>query len=151
MLGRKYEFKPDKTGSGWLHKLYITPRQRMHILRWSLYILALVVASLIQDVILCRFSLLGGSVDLIACCIFLLAILLDPDNSAVFSLISSLLLYFSGGMPGPYGIVYITFLGSMISIFRFGFLQKNFLSTGLCTAAGVMFYELAIYFTGLFL
>jgi hypothetical protein len=151
MLGRKHEFKPDKTGSGWLSKLYITPKQRMKLLRWALYILALLIASLIQDVLFCRFSVLGGSIDLLSCCIFLLAVLLDPDDSAVFCLICSVLLYFSGNMAGSYGIIYVTFLGSMMSIFRFGFLQKGFLSTFLCTGISIMLYELAIYFTGLFL
>ena len=151
MFRRKHEFKPDKTGSGLLSKLYITPRQRKNILRWTLYTLVLVILSLIQDVILCRFTILGGGTDLTVCGILLLAILLHPDTSAVFCLISSLLLYFSGGTPGPYGIIYITFLGVLLCIFRYGYLQRTFDSTILCAGVGLMLYELLTFATGLFL
>lgn len=151
MRRRKYEFKPDKTGSGILSKLYVTPKQRLTLLRWTLYALVLLVLSLVQDVILCRFSIFGGGTDLTVCGILLLAILLSPDDSAVFCLISSLLLYFSGGMSGPYAIVYLTFLGVLLNIFRGGYLQKSFGSTILCAGVGLMLYELLIFGTGLFL
>jgi len=151
MRRRKHEFKPDKTGSSLLSKLYITPRQRKNLLRWTLYTLLLVALSLVQDVILCRFTIFGGGTDLTACGILLLAILLHPDTSAVFCMISSLLLYFSGGMAGTYAIVYLTFLGVLLCIFRFGYLQKTFGSTLLCAGVGLMLYELLIFFTGLFL
>lgn len=151
MRRRKYEFKPDKTGSGFLSKLYVTPKQRLTLLRWTLYAVVLLALSLIQDVILCRFSFFGGGTDLAVCGILLLAILLQPDDSAVFCLVSSLLLYFSGGMSGPYAIVYLTFLGVLLNIFRGGYLQKSFGSTILCAGVGLMLYELLIFGTGLFL
>lgn len=151
MHRRKHEFKPDKMGAGILNKLYVTPKQRLMLLRWSLYALVLVALSLIQDVILCRFTIFGGGTDLTVSGILLLAILLHPDTSAVFCLVSSLLVFFSGGMSGPYAIVYLTFLGVLLCIFRFGYLQKGFGSTILCAGVGLMLYELLIFGTGLFL
>ncbi len=151
MRRRKYDFKPDKTGTGILSKLYVTPRQRMILLRWALYISMLLLLSLVQDVILCRFSFFGGGTNLVACGILLMAILLNPDDSAVFCLISSLLLFFSGGMPGPYAIVYLTFIGIFLCIFRYGYLQKGFGATALCAGVGLMLYEVLIFATGLFL
>ena len=47
MLGRKREFRPDRVGSGFLNKLYLTQRQRRSLLMWLLYTLALVALSLV--------------------------------------------------------------------------------------------------------
>ena len=68
MLGRKREFRPDRVGSGFLNKLYLTKRQRRTLLMWLLYTLALVVLSLVQDVILCRVSSHGATTDPAFCC-----------------------------------------------------------------------------------
>ena len=36
---KKYEFKPDRSGSNWMDRRYLTPQQRMRIVNWSLYAL----------------------------------------------------------------------------------------------------------------
>ena len=72
MARRKYEFKPDKEGSGILSKLYITRRQRLTLLRWTLYALVILVLSLVQDVILSRIGIRGATTDLVPAGILLL-------------------------------------------------------------------------------
>ena len=63
---RKRDFKPDRTGKGLLNKLYLTPRQRLRILKWTLLGLILLLFSLLQDVLLSKISLYGATTDLVS-------------------------------------------------------------------------------------
>lgn len=151
MFKRKYEFKPDKERSGTLSKLYITPKQRLTILKWVLTALVLVILSVIQDVILSRVTVFGVHTDLLACAILLVCVLQDPEVGCVFGLVSSLLYWFSGSAPGPYVVALLTVLGVLASIFRYSYLRFSFGTVILCTAAAVMLYELLLFAIGFFL
>lgn len=151
MWRRKHEFRPDKTGSGWLAQLYITRQQRARLLRWGLYCLALVLLSLLQDVIFCRVRIYGASTDLVAAGIFLLCMMLPTDAAAIFALLASVVYYFSGSTAGPYAILFITALGIFINIFRSSFLRKSFSAIALCSGGAVLFYELLVFAIGAFL
>lgn len=142
----KYEFRPDKPGSGLLSKLYITQKQRLSLLKWSLYGLLLLVLSVLQDVILCRVSIFGATTDLLPCMIFLICVYQGAENGGVFALVASALYQFSGTAPGHYIIGVITLLGVIAAIFRQGYLRKSMGADLLCS--GVMFavYELIVYF-----
>ena len=100
MAKRKYEFRPDKTGTSLLSKLYLTPKQRLSILRWVLYALLLVVLSVVQDVILSKAHLFGATTDLVPCAIILICVELGAETVALFALIAALLYQFSGPAPG---------------------------------------------------
>lgn len=150
-MAKKNEFKPDKPQNGLLSKLYLGQKQRRSLLKWSLYALVLLILSVLQDVILCRISILGATTDLVPCGIFLICVLEGMESGSVFCLVASLLYLFSGTAPGPYCIVFITFLGVGIAFFRQSFLQKRFSSAMLCTVAAVMVYEPAVFGIGLFL
>lgn len=147
---KKHEFKPDKERSGALNKLYITKKQRRNIAKWLLMALALVLISILQDVIMSRISIFGTHTDLTACAILLVCIMLDPEVGSIFVLSASSLYYFSGSAPGPYVIVMMTLLGVIIAIIRQSYLRYSFVSVFLCTAAAVMLYEILIFATGLF-
>lgn len=151
MLGRKHEFKPDRPDSGVLNKLYLTKKQRRSILKWVLYTLVLVVLSLVQDVILCRVSIGGATTDLVMGAILLLCLLMDVETGAVFALVASTLFFFSGSAPGPYSILFITGIGVILSVFRHSYLREGFLSVMLTLLAGIMLYQVLIFFTALFL
>lgn len=151
MFGRKHDFKPDRVGAGLLSKLYLTRKQRLSLLRWALYGLCLLLLSLLQDVILCQLRINGATTDLVSAGILLLCIMLPTDTCAVFALVSSLLYYFSGMAAGPYVIVFLTGLGILLNIFRYGYLQKNFLTVWLCAAVALMAFEMAVFVTGMFL
>lgn len=145
---KKSEFKPDKTHSGALSKLYITKKQRLHLLKWLLFALVLVSLSVLQDTILCRVHLLGATTDLLCGGLLLMCMLLDPEQGCVFMLAGSCLYCFSGSAPGPYVIGLLTVIGLVISIFRQSYLHQNFFTTFLCTAVAIMLYELLLFAIG---
>ena len=72
--------------------------------------MALLLISILQDVILCRFRLFGATTDLIPCAIILICIMEGVENGSVFALIASLIYQFSGSAPGMYAMVFITIL-----------------------------------------
>lgn len=146
MARHKYEFRPDKTGSGLLSKLYLTQKQRLSLLKWGLYGLTLLVLSVLQDVILCRVSIFGATTDLLPCVIFLICIYQGAENGGVFAVVASALYQFSGTAPGYYIIAVITLLGVFAAIFRQGYLRKSMGADLLC--AGIIFalYELIVFF-----
>ena len=151
MFRRKYEFKPDRMGSGFLSKLYLTRRQRLLLLKWALYALVMVALSLVQDVIISRLSFGGATTDLVPMAMMLLCLMLPTDDCAVFALVCSVLFYFSGSAPGPYAIAFLTGFGVIFNIFRYAYLRKSFGSTFFCAAAALMGYELLTFITGIFL
>ena len=151
LFKRKRDFKPDSTGKGLLNKLYLTPRQRLTILKWTLFGLCLLVLSLVQDVLLCQMSIFGATTDLVSAGILLISLILQPDQSSVFALVGSTLYYFSGSAAGPYCIAMLTVLSLMLNIFRHAFLRRNFGSILLCAGIGMLVYELVLYCVGLFL
>lgn len=151
LFKRKYDFKPDRTEGSTLKKLYLTPTQRKQILKWGLISLVLVLLSLLQDVVLSQVHIYGATFDLVVCGILLCAMFFDPETAAVFSLVSSTLYYFSGTAPGTYSIALITGLGTLLCIFRRGYLQRCFSAFFLCAGVGMMVYELLVFAIGCFL
>lgn len=147
---RKYEFKPDRTDGGLLKKLYLTPLQRKQLLKWGLISAVLVALSLLQDVVLSQIRISGATFCLVPCGILLCAMFFDPETAAVFTLVSSALYYFSGTAPGPYVIALLTALGTLLCVFRQGYLQRCFSALVLCAAVGMLVYELLIFIIGLF-
>ena len=148
---RKYEFKPDKIEGGTLKKLYLTPLQRKKLLKWGLISAVLVVLSLLQDVIFSQVSIGGATFALVPCGILLCAMFFDPETTAVFTLVASTLYVFSGTAPGTYSIALLTILGTLLSIFRRGYLQRCFSALFLCAAVGMMGYQLLVFAVGRFL
>lgn len=147
-MAKKNEFKPDKPRTGWLSKLYITPKQRRSILKWALYGLVLLVLSLLQDVVLCNFRLFGATTEPVPCAIILICLLEGTQNGCVFALIASLLYWFSGAALGAFAMVMITALSIFACMFRQGYLQKGFGAAMLCTASAVLIYEMAMFLLG---
>ena len=148
---KKNEFRPDKTGKGFLSRLHLTQQQRKTLLKWVMYAIFLIATSILQDVILARIEIAGATTDLVPCAIVLITLAEGAETGCVFALVSSLLYLFSGTAPGPYAMVFITFLAVVLTAFRQGYLQKSFGATMLCTAVAVVVYELAIFAIGLFL
>ena len=150
-MPKKNEFKPDKPNSGFFSRLFLTRKQRRSALKWLLYSITLLVLSIIQDVLLCRVSLLGATTELVPCGIFLICLLEGMESGSVFSLCASAVYLFSGSAAGYYSIVFITALSVGVTAFRQAYLQKSFNATMLCTAAALFVYQLATFAMGLFL
>ncbi|MBE6960498.1 MAG: hypothetical protein E7448_07255 [Ruminococcaceae bacterium] len=150
MLRKKHEFKPDRTDSGTLSKLYITKKQRLSLLKWFLFGLGLLVLSLVQDVIMSRFTVLGSTTDLVCGGIFLISLLIGVESCAVFALCASTVYYFAGFSPGVHCIILLTALSIFLNILRHSYLKKNFFSVTLCAVLGLMIYELLCFFFAIF-
>lgn len=149
MAKRKYEFRPDKLRSTLASKLYLTPNQRKTILRWFLFCALLMVASVLQDVILCRFRLFGATTDLVPCTLILICVFLGTNDSCLFVLLGALAYQFSGTSPGYYVVPLITVLALMLSMFRESYLRKSFSSVMLCAVVALLAYEMLLFVTGL--
>lgn len=150
-MARKYEFKPDKPRSSLLDKLFLTKKQRRSLLKWGLYALVLVVLSVLQDVLLSRVRLWGGTTELVPVGIFLICLLEGLEKGSVFCLVASLLYLFSGSAAGAYSVVFITTLAVVVTAFRQSYLQRGFGAAALCTAVAMAVYELAVFAITVFL
>ena len=150
-MAKNYEFKPDKPLVAWTSKLYLTKLQRASLLKWTLYALLLLVLSVLQDVVLCRFRLFGATTELVPCGIFMICLLEGSHTGSLFALISSCLYLFSGTPAGPYSMVLITFLAIFICLFRENFLQEGFAAMLLCVVFCLAAYEGFNFLAGLLL
>lgn len=148
---KKREFKEDKPHSGILGKLYLTKKQRLQILKWSLYGLLLLTLSLIQDVLMSKIRVLGATTELVPVGIFLICILEGAEDGSIFALVSSLVYLFSGTAAGPYSMVFITALAIGVTIFRQAYLQKGLIAAILCAGTAIFVYEMLQFLMGLFL
>ena len=129
----------------------MTPKQRRSFLKWFLYGMLLLVLSLLQDVVLCRFRLYGATTELVPIGIFLICILEGAENGCIFTLISALCYLFSGTAAGPYSMVFLTIIAISVTIFRQAYLQKGFGAAILCVAMAILSYELLQFAMALFL
>ena len=150
-MAKKREFQADKPHSGIIDRLYITPKQRLSILKWLLIGVVLLILSILQDVVLCRFRILGATTDLVPCAIILICIMEGVETGCLFALWSSLIYQLSGSAPGMYAMVFLTAIAIFAAIFRQSYLQKGLGAAFFCTAGALMAYELLIFLMGLFL
>lgn len=150
LFKKKHEFRPDRTESGALSKLYITKKQRLNLLKWLLFAILLVFLSVVQDVILSQVRIFGATTNLLCGALLMVCIMLDPEDGCVFILVGSTLYHFSGVSPGSYTIALLTVIGLLISIFRQAYLRRSFGTTFLCTGIAIMLYELLVFSIGAF-
>ena len=151
MANKNYEFRPDKSGSGLLSRLYLTRLQRLSALKWLLYSLVVLVSSVLQDVLLCDLYVWGATTDLVPCAVLMICVLEGADSGSLFCLITALVYLFSGSSPGYHILVLLPVLGVGASIFRESLLRKSFSATVLCAGAALILYELIIFGMALFL
>lgn len=150
-LFHKHEFRPDRRGTGKLNKLWPTPKQQLRILRWALYGVLCLVALLAQDVLLYRVNVTGGCTDLLPCLVIMVTVIQGVEGGSIFALVASVLYFFSGSSPGFHVIPVLTFVAVGTVIFRHAFLRRGFGSMLLCTALGMLVYELSLFTVSLFL
>ena len=148
---RKYEFKPDPTGTSFFKQLYITRLQRKKLLKWGLYTALCVVLLVIQDVIMSQFRFSGATTDLAAAAILLIAIYEGTEDGSLFSLIASTIYWFSGSAPGPYVIALMVILTMGATLFRQSFWHRSFSSIALCACISLIAYEMLLFIVGIFM
>lgn len=151
MARKKYEFRPDPTGYDVAGKLYLTKQQRQAFLKWLLYSLVCVAGLVLQDSMLARLKLLGGGFDLAPALIILICVLEGCDSGSVFALGASMVYVFSGSAQGRYCIIYLTIAAVLAAAFRQSYLRRGAGSDLICVGVAMICYELAVFFTALFL
>lgn len=151
MARKKITFRPDRTGSGIFSKLFITRRQRRSLLRWGLYSLGCMAALVLQDVILSRFRLFGGTIDIAPLAVMVVCVLEGSEKGSVFALLASCFYAYSGSAPGIAVIAVLTGICVLTSVFRQNFLQPGFNSSWLSCAVAGAIYQLTIFGLGLFM
>ena len=149
-LRPKAEFKPDTQESSLLKLLHMTQAQRDLYLKWGLYIIVIVLACMIQDVIMSQITIFGATTDLAVCAILLITVIEGVDVGSIFVLIASCLFYFSGSSPGPLCVGLMTFLGIGACLFRQMYWHRNPGSIILCAGLALMLYELGNFAVGIF-
>ena len=145
---KELEFKPDAQNKGFLHKLYLTHAQRDTYLKWGGYALVILLLLIIQDVIMSRISIFGGTTDLAVCAILLITVIEGSETGSLFVLIASCLYYFSGSAPAPTSIALLSILGIGASLFRQRNLHRSRGAVVLCAGLALMLYELGTYIFG---
>ena len=150
MAGFDKDFRPDKEGTGLVNRLYLTKKQRLSATKWLLYSLVVLIMSVIQDVLLCRLDIMGGTTDLVPCAILAICILEGAESGSLFCLLAATVYLFSGTAPGIHIVALIPFLGVVTSIFRQNYLRKGFSATVLCAGTATLVYELTIFAVALF-
>ena len=149
-MAKKFEFKPDKPRSGLMDKLYLTQTQRKNLLKWVLYVAVLLVLSLLQDVVFSKFHLFGATTELVPCGIFLICLMEGTESGSVFALLASCAYLFSGSAAGNYSLVLMTVISFLITLLRQMFFQKGIGAAVLCTAMGLLVYEMAVFLVAVF-
>ena len=143
------EFRPDDLDPTLTKKLYMTKLQRLHLLRWGLYVLICMVLLILQDVIMSRVVIFGATTDLCVAALLLITVMEGANVGSVFILISSVLYYFSGSSPGPFCVALLSIFGMFATLFRQAYWHRNKASILLCSGIAVMLYELGVYAVGL--
>lgn len=144
-MAKKYEFQPDKPYATWLSKLQLTRQQQKNILKWGLYALLLVILSVVQDVVLCRLRIDGGTTDLVPCAIFLVCLCEGTQRGSIFALVASFLYLRSGSAPGPHVLVLITVLAATSTALYQAYLRPGFPAALLCLTLSMALYELGVF------
>lgn len=149
MARRKYQFKPDRNGTGILNKLYIPKGERLRILRWTLYALVFLAALVIQDSVLSRYRLFGGAMELAPAVLLVVTVAHGSHDGSVYALICSMVYVFAGTGPGYYCIFLLTLYACAAAVLREEFLCRSTATTWLCSGAAMLLYELTVYGVGL--
>ena len=144
------DFKPDAKVSTWAKTARLTALQRQRLLKWTLYVLVIVLSLVVQDVLMSQFNILGGTTDLAVAVILLITVIEGTEVGSLFVLIASTLYYFSGSAPGAYCIGLMTVLGIAAVMFRQLFWHRSKGSIVLCAGIALMGYELGLFAVGLF-
>lgn len=145
---KEAEFKPDPHGPRFLKTLYMTEVQRNTFFKWGGYSLVIILLLTIQDVIMSRLHIFGGTTDLAVCAILLITVIEGIETGSLFVLIASSLYYFSGSSPGPVTIAMLSILGIGACIFRQRNLHRSRGSIVLCAGLALMLYEMGTYISG---
>ena len=143
------DFKPDVQKATWVKTARLTRLQKLRLTRWALYVLTVVFAVVLQDVIMSQLSLFGATTDLPACAILLITVIEGTEVGSLFVLIASTLYYFSGNAPTAYCILLMSFFGISATLFRQMYWHRSKGSIVLCGSIALTLYEVGLFVVGI--
>lgn len=146
---KSLEFKPDAKSATWSKTMRLTRQQRLRLLKWALYVLTIVLALVIQDVIMSRVSVFGATTDLAVCVILLITVTEGTEVGSLFVLIASVLYFYSGTAPSAYSIGLMTFLGVAAAMFRQMYWNRSRGAIVLCAGLAQILYEFGLFVVGM--
>lgn len=150
MKRTKSEFRPDATHRNILKTLRLTRQQRLRLMKWVGYVMALILAVVIQDVVLSQIRLFGATAELMVTLILLITVVEGTEVGSLFVLIASVLYFYTGTAPGAYSIGYLCFLGIFSSLLRQMYLNRSRGAIVMCAGVAAILYEVCIFGTGIF-
>lgn len=143
------DFKPDVNQATWIKTVRLTKQQQLRLTKWMLYVLAVILCLVVQDVIMSQISILGATTDLAVCAILLITVIEGTEIGSLFVLIASTLYYFSGSAPNAMCIGLMTFLGIGATLFRQLFWHRSKGSILLCASIALAGYEVGLFVVGI--
>ncbi len=129
-----------------LDKLYITPRQWLHILRWTLYSLLFLLAMMVQTVVLGNRPIFGTNPDFVPVVIVCVCLREGPERGGLFALLASLFWCLSGADYGSLSIAVLTILPVLGSILCHSVLNNRFMPCLLVAAITLFALHSIIFF-----
>ena len=145
-----YEFKPDRQGTSFFKRLYMTRLQRRQILKWFSFAALCVLLLTVQDVMMSQIRISGATTDLAVCAIFLIGLYEGTENGSLFALIASIVYLFSGSSPGAQCIALISCTTVGLNLLRQIYWRRSSGSILLCTCTAITIYEMLNFLFGIF-
>ena len=145
-----YEFKPDRQGTSFFKRLYMTRLQRRQILKWFSLAALCVLLLTVQDVMMSQIRISGATTDLAVCAIFLIGLYEGTENGSLFALIASIVYLFSGSSPGAQCIALISCTTVVLNLLRQIYWRRSSGSILLCTCTAITIYEMLNFLFGSF-
>lgn len=133
-----------------LDKLYITPKQWMHILRWTLYTLLFLFAMMLQTVVFGKHTFLGTHPSFVPIVITCVCLREGPERGGLFALLTSLLWCLSGADQGSVSIAVLTVLPVCGSLLCRRVLENRFLPCLIITFLTLFTEQTVIFLLKLF-
>ena len=129
-----------------LDKLYITPKQWMHILRWCLYALLFLLAMMLQTVIFGNRTLLGAHPNFVPVVVVCVCLREGPERGGLFALISSLIWCLSGIDYGPVSLAVLTVLPVLCAVLTRTLVANRYIFCLLVTLVTLFAEQSVIFF-----
>lgn len=134
-----------------LDKLYITPKQWLHILRWTLYSLVVLLAMMLQTVVQGNPPLLGVRLDLVPAAIVCVCMREGPERGGLFALLSSLIWCLSGADHGSISIAVLTVIPVLSGLLCRTVLVNRFVPCLLTTLIALFLEQGTVFLLSYFL
>lgn len=128
-----------------LDKLYITPRQWLRILRWTLYALVFFLALLVQTTLLGNTTRPGLRPDLIAVVISCVCLREGPERGGLFALLASFFWYLTGADLASVSIAVMTLVPVLGCIAADSWFNRRFLPCLAVTVLTVLTHRSVIF------